>query len=162
MTRPVLPDEVRRFLDTERVARLATADARGRPHLVPVVYAFQGDRVFIPIDRKPKKHADPRALRRVRNLCENPRASLLVDHYEEDWGRLAWFRVDGQATLLEGGPAYQEGARALTVKYPQYRARPLPAEGEGLMILLHIETVRSWRAGGGGPRAPQGRSSAGV
>jgi PPOX class probable F420-dependent enzyme len=146
MTTTILSEEARRFLDAERVARLATADARGRPHLVPVVYALQGDDIFIPIDRKRKKHADPRALRRIRNLCENPRASLLVDEYGENWDRLAWVRVDGRTTLLEGGPAYQEGARALTAKYPQYEDEPLPPEGKGLIIRLRIENVRSWRA----------------
>ena len=78
-----LSGEAERMLREARVARLATADAQGRPHLVAVVFAVAGRRIFLPIDHKAKRGSDPRALRRIRNLEENPRASLLVDHYEE-------------------------------------------------------------------------------
>jgi PPOX class probable F420-dependent enzyme len=140
-------EEALRFLAGARAARLATADRGATPHLVPVVFAVGGDRVFIPIDRKPKRDPDPNALRRVRNLRENPRAALLADRYDEDWKQLAWVRVDGPVELVESGPIYREGVRLLTEKYPQYRAIPLLDEGSGLLIVLRIAAVRSWRAG---------------
>ena len=142
-----LSDEARRLLEQARVARLATVDAAGRPHLVPIVFALKASRLFVPIDHKPKKNRDPNALRRVRNLRENPRASILVDHYEEDWRRLAWVRVDGSVELVSDGPAYSEGIRALTDRYPQYTEDPLPPAPDGLLIVLEMETIRTWRAG---------------
>ncbi len=138
--------EAERLLRDARVARLATADATGRPHLVPVVFALRGERLYIPVDHKPKKSPDPGSLRRIRNLRENSRASLLVDHYEEAWAKLAWVRVDGRAELLTEGPFYDEGVDALSGKYPQYREHPLPPAGEGLLILLHVESIRAWHA----------------
>jgi len=134
------------MLGAERVGRLATSDSQGRPHLVPVVFALAGDRVFLPIDHKPKRASSPESLRRVRNLRANARASLLVDHYEEDWRRLAWVRVDGAVELITEGPLYREAAARLKEKYPQYREHPLPAEGDGLVIVLRIGALRGWRA----------------
>ena len=142
-----LSDEARRLLEKARVARLATADAAGRPHLVPVVFAMKESRLFIPIDHKPKKSRDPYALRRVRNLRDNPRASILVDHYEEDWRRLAWVRVDGSVELVSNDPGYSEGVRALTTRYPQYTAHPLPPAPDGLLIVIEMNTIRTWHAG---------------
>lgn len=147
-----MDDEARRLLREARVARLATADARGSPHVVPVVFVWQKDRIYIPVDHKAKKSPDPNALRRIRNLRENPRASVLIDHYEEDWRELAWVRVDGSVTLVTEDPLYGEGVQALTAKYAQYRETPLPPAGEGLIIRLNIETIRFWRASAGAPR----------
>lgn len=134
------------MLQAERVGRLATADPEGRPHLVPVVFALADGRVFLPIDHKPKRSALPENLRRVRNLRANPWASLLVDHYEEDWSRLAWVRVDGAVELITEGPFYREAVARLKEKYPQYREHPLLAEGDGLVIVLRIGALRGWRA----------------
>ncbi|OGP83492.1 MAG: PPOX class F420-dependent oxidoreductase [Deltaproteobacteria bacterium RBG_13_65_10] len=139
-------EEALRFLTQARVARLATADRGAMPHVVPVVFAVAGHRVFIPIDHKPKRDPDPNALRRVRNLRENPRAALLADRYDEDWKQLAWVRVDGPVALVQQGPLYREGVSLLTQKYPQYHETPLRDEGSGLLIVLHIDTLRSWRA----------------
>ena len=93
------PAEARERFAAARVARLATADAGGRPHLVPVVFAVEGDRVYSVVDAKPKRTT---ALRRLRNVAENPCVALLVDHYEEDWARAvvgarrgAWARGRG-------------------------------------------------------------------
>jgi PPOX class probable F420-dependent enzyme len=138
--------EARRMLGEARVGRMATSDPEGRPHLVPVVFALAGDRIFLPIDHKPKRSSSPESLRRVRNLRANPRASLLVDRYDEDWSRLAWARGDGPVDLVEEGPEFREGVARLTEKYPQYRAHPLPAEGATLMIVLHVAALRGWRS----------------
>jgi PPOX class probable F420-dependent enzyme len=145
------PAQARALLDQARVARLATADASARPHIVPVVFAIEGDRVFIPIDHKPKRADSPEALRRVRNLRSNPRASMLVDRYDEDWHRLAWVRVDGRVELVSEGGLYREGVKHLSEKYPQYREHPLPPEGAGLVIVLAIGTLRGWSGSEGRP-----------
>ena len=115
-------DDRRRFADA-RVARLATVDADGRPHLVPVVFAVVGDVVWSAVDAKPKS---TRALKRLANIAANPRVSLLVDHYDDDWTRLWWVRADGTAEVLEAGASGTTEVRtaldALAAKYHQYDA----------------------------------------
>ena len=121
------PAEARERFAAARVARLATADAGGRPHVVPVVFAVDGDCVYSVVDAKPKRTT---ALRRLANVAENPRVALLADHYEEDWGALWWVRADGVGRVLEPGPGVEaeggaEAARAvdlLRARYPQQRA----------------------------------------
>jgi PPOX class probable F420-dependent enzyme len=134
--------EAHRRLAEARVARLATADQRGRPHVVPICFAVDGDRLFSAVDHKPKRGPD---LRRLDNLRANPAASVLVDHYEEDWDRLWWVRADGVATVLEpeDARASEERGRAvdlLTRKYDQYIGR---APG-GAVISLALQSWRSW------------------
>src|SRR5918993_1035449 len=90
------------FLDAERVARLATADAHGRPYAIPVCFARLGGRLFIPIDAKPKR-GDPRDLKRLRNIREQPEVALLLDRYDEDWRRLRWLLVRARAEIMEAG-----------------------------------------------------------
>ncbi|RCV50470.1 TIGR03668 family PPOX class F420-dependent oxidoreductase, partial [Marinitenerispora sediminis] len=98
----------------ERVARLATADAAGRPHLVPVVFATgadgDGDTVVIAVDRKPKR---TRELKRLANIAENPRVCLLADAYDDDWDRLWWCRADGEAEVVRSGPRRAAALRLL-------------------------------------------------
>jgi PPOX class probable F420-dependent enzyme len=125
-----------------RVARLATADRLGRPHVVPICFVLDGSRLFSAVDHKPKRGPD---LRRLDNLRANPAASVLVDHYEEDWDGLWWVRADGVATVLEPGDvqAAEERRRAvdlLTRKYDQYVGRP-PG---GAVISLALQSWRSW------------------
>jgi PPOX class probable F420-dependent enzyme len=124
---------VNRFAEA-RVARLATAGADGRPHLVPVTFAARDDVVVIAVDHKPKTTTN---LRRLRNIRENDRVSLLVDHYDEDWRQLWWVRVDGTATVVA------EDAEAVTwlcAKYEQYRRRP-PA---GPVIRIAVHKIVEW------------------
>jgi len=129
-----------------RVGRLATADARGTPSVVPVVYAsFNLDEepvIAIAIDEKPK--GDPRELRRVRNILERPQVALVVDDYREDWDELAWVLVRGSASLIEpGAPGHAEALTALRQKYPQYAAMRLE---ERPAIIIRDLSIRSWRA----------------
>ena len=100
------------FLAAQRVAHLATADASGRPHVVPVCFARSGDALYVPIDAKPKR-GDPRALRRLRNLRRRPEATLLVDRYDEDWRRLRWLMLSVRARILE--PDAEDSIEAIAV-----------------------------------------------
>lgn len=115
------------LLETARVAHLATSGRDGRPHVVPICFVWRSGILYTPIDLKPKRSSDPRRLRRVRNLIENPRASVVVDTYGEDWSRLAYVLVEGAATVLESGAEHRAAADALLAKYPQYAALPLGA-----------------------------------
>ncbi len=113
----IAEEQARARFERARAARLATADQRGQPHLVPVTFALRGDEIAVAIDHKPK---DTARLKRLRNIEENSRVSLLADHYEDDWTQLWWVRVDGDAGITEAGTR-PELVDALAEKYPQYR-----------------------------------------
>jgi PPOX class probable F420-dependent enzyme len=131
--------DARALFAAARVARLATADARGRPHLVPICFALDGDRLYTAIDHKPKR--GPR-LRRLDNIAANPLASALADHYEDEWSALWWVRADGDARIVGPGESEHGSAVALLVgRYPQYRDRP-PA---GPAIVLRVLRWSGWR-----------------
>jgi PPOX class probable F420-dependent enzyme len=132
------------FLRRMRVARLATVSAGGQPHAVPIVFAIDEQRLYTPLDHKPKR-VDARGLKRVRNITENPRVSIVVDHYEEDWTHLAWIRIDGRAELVHEGDAHAAGVRLLTRKYPQYETMPL---GGRPIIFVTPMRVVSWSGSG--------------
>ncbi|MFC4003338.1 TIGR03668 family PPOX class F420-dependent oxidoreductase [Prauserella oleivorans] len=104
-----------------RVARLATADPAGQPHVVPVTFAVIGDEIVFAVDGKPKSTMD---LRRLRNIEANPKVAFLVDHYDDDWAQLWWVRADGEAVIHDDGPRWEEAVRALRVRYPQYVDAP--------------------------------------
>ncbi|MGE0225534.1 MAG: TIGR03668 family PPOX class F420-dependent oxidoreductase [Acetobacteraceae bacterium] len=139
--RAMLTDPQRRFLDRNRVARLATADAKGAPHLVPVCFAVEADSLYITVDEKPKRQDIP--LKRIRNIQENPAVAVTVDRWDEDWSRLAWVMLRGKADILPDGPEHDRAQAILREKYPQYRSMeiaPLP------VIALRISRVLSWGA----------------
>ena len=113
---------MRRRVAEARVGRLATVTGDGRPHLVPCCFVLHDDVVFSAVDAKPKSTL---ALRRLANLRANAAASLLVDHYVEDWSELWWVRVDGPGRIIDAGPERKEAVDQLAAKYDQYRrARP--------------------------------------
>lgn len=133
------PDAMRRLVQAARVARLATVDAAGRPHLVPVCFVLHADRVHIAVDRKPKRSAE---LRRTANLRATGQACLLVDHYDEDWTQLWWVRLDGHGGELDDPTEAEQALDALAAKYPQYRAdRP-----DGPVLAIEVEAYRGWSA----------------
>ena len=139
-----MTEAARGFCERSRVARLATADARGVPHLVPVCYAILGDSLYITIDEKPKRTDIP--LKRLRNIQENPEIAVTVDRWDEDWSRLAWVMLRGRAEILPGGTehggAEHGGAQArLRERYPQYRSMDLAALP---VIALRIARVTVW------------------
>jgi PPOX class probable F420-dependent enzyme len=115
------PDEARRRFAGSAVARLATVDEHGRPHLVPITFAAHGDVVVSAVDHKPKSG---RPLRRVRNIEANPAVSLLVDVYRDEWDALWWARMDGRAEVLRDPAELREPVAWLVEKYVQYRDRP--------------------------------------
>jgi PPOX class probable F420-dependent enzyme len=127
--------ECRRRLAAARVGRLATADTAGRPHLVPITFVLDGDELVFVIDLKPKTTT---ALKRLRNIDENPAVSVLVDHYEDDWTQLWWVRADGRASIAEPTTADLE---LLSAKYPQYRVAPPP----GPAVRIAVTRLTGWR-----------------
>ena len=131
-----------RFLSAHRVARLATVSADGAPHIVPVVFAFDGKRVYIALDAK-RKRVTPLRLQRARNIAANPRVALLVDDYSEDWRKLAWVRVDGIARILRRGKARAAAIARLRAKYPQYRKMKLETRP---VIEIVVKRVVEWEA----------------
>jgi PPOX class probable F420-dependent enzyme len=122
-------------LAAARVGRLATVTADGRPHVVAVCFVLHGGRIYTAVDAKPKTTP---GLKRLENVRATGRATLLVDHYEEDWSRLWWVRVDGPADVIESEAAID----ALAEKYAQYRA----ARTSGPVIAIAPERWRSWVA----------------
>ena len=131
------------LLREARVGRLATADAAGRPLVVPVCYALDGggQRLYSAIDAKPKR---TRQLRRLRNIRENPHVSLVVDQYDEDWTRLCYVIVEGRAEIVEAGPVRERAIDLLLEKYPQYLALGLAAD-RGPVIAIAVERIVAWR-----------------
>jgi len=113
-----------RFLRSARTGHLATADAKGRPQVVPVCFVFDGQAIYSVLDAKPKT-TPLRQLRRVKNILANPQVSLVVDHYEENWDKLQYILVSGDAELLESDERWAVAIAMLREKYPQYQAMDL-------------------------------------
>jgi PPOX class probable F420-dependent enzyme len=137
----VSEDEARRRFAAARVARLATADAEGVPHVVPVVFAVDGDTIVVAVDHKPKRTT---SLKRLANVRANPRVALLADHYaDDDWDALWWVRADGAGTVHEpGGPSAAHAVQLLAERYPQHRARP----PEGPVLSVAVTRWSGWSA----------------
>jgi PPOX class probable F420-dependent enzyme len=133
-------DEARARFSSARIARLATIRPDGAPHLVPVVFVLQGDAVWLVVDEKPKRHHQ---LQRLVNVRAEPRVSLLVDVYDEDWSRLWWVRADGRARIVGEGSALEQALDGLLVKYPQEREQP----PSGPALVVEVERWRGWSAG---------------
>ena len=139
------PEEARARFAAARVARLATADAAGVPHLVPVVFvvdvSVDGDVLYSAVDAKPKRTT---ALRRLANVQANPHVALLVDVYDDaDWSALWWVRADGEGHVLRPGAAEARRAVGLLVaRYPQYRTTP----PTGPVLAVRVRRWTGWTA----------------
>jgi PPOX class probable F420-dependent enzyme len=120
-----------------KVARLATVTPDGPPHLVPIVFAVAESTIYTAVDGKPKTS---QRLRRLANIEANPRVSILVDHYADDWSQLWWVRADGTATIHDGGAECERGLTMLRAKYPQYQSVPL----DGPVIAVAVDQWSSW------------------
>jgi PPOX class probable F420-dependent enzyme len=121
------------------VARLATTDPDGRPHLVPIVFALDGDTLYSAVDRKPKRS---QRLRRIENARARPDVTILVDHYEDDWSRLWWIRLRGRARVLDHGDEREHALELLARKYPQYEQEP----PDGPVLAVDVYETRAWSA----------------
>ncbi|HEY2506815.1 MAG TPA: TIGR03668 family PPOX class F420-dependent oxidoreductase [Streptosporangiaceae bacterium] len=134
-------DQARERFEGSPVLRLATADADGRPHIVPCTFAVDDlGQVLIGIDNKPKSTT---RLRRLRNIEQNPQVSLLADRYADDWTRLWWARADGRATIERSGAEYSAHWQLLLAKYPQYEGQQL----DGPVIVVAVEAWSGWAFG---------------
>lgn len=135
----MLSEQQARFLASRRVGHLATADARAAPHLVPVCFVVSEGALYITIDQKPK--GDVRALKRLKNIIENPVAAFVADRYDEDWTRLGWVMLRGPAEILAEGAEHDRAQALLQSRYPQYREMHL---ADLPVITMRIERVTSW------------------
>jgi PPOX class probable F420-dependent enzyme len=131
-------EEARRRFATARVARLATVRSDGRPHLVPIVFALDGETVYSIADAKPKRGLD---LVRHRNIAANPAVSLLIDAYREPWEGIWWVRADGHARVVAEGPDRETAIRLLRAKYEQYATWTTPF---GAATVVRVERWVSW------------------
>lgn len=129
-----------RFLETQRVARLATADSHGAPHVVPVCFALAGGTLYVTIDEKPKRRTGP-SLKRLRNIAENPAVAVVADRYDEDWARLGWVMLQGRADILSAGSEHARAQVLLRARYPQLGAMNIEALP---VIAVRVERVVSW------------------
>src|SRR5690242_16818844 len=130
------PAEARLRFSAARVARLATADAGGVPHAVPMVFALAGEAIYSAVDAKPKRTT---ALRRLANVRANPRVAVLADHYTDDWSALWWVRADGTARVAERD---EQAIEVLAARYEQYRSEP----PSGPVLAVTVERWSGWRA----------------
>lgn len=135
----------RELFAVAQVARLATASADARPHIVPIVFAVDGDVIYTAVDAKPKRST---ALRRLANIAENPQVAVLADHYDDDWAQLWWARADGIARLAAGAEA-AHGLARLSARYRQYETQPPP----GPVLAIEVSRWSGWSAAAATPTA---------
>jgi PPOX class probable F420-dependent enzyme len=140
----LLGTAAREVLDRHRVAHLATADAAGVPHVVPLCYTLDGDALYFVVDAKPKRRAGV-ALKRMRNILANPAVALVVDDYDEDWSTLAYVLVRGRAAVVTDVAEARRALASLRAKYPQYRAMALDGPDHPV-VRVTPEHVHVWRA----------------
>ena len=131
------------LLNRTPVGHLATADADGRPYVVPFCFVCTGGQIYSVLDAKPKV-SELRRLRRVRNILDNPRVSVVIDHYESDWSKLWFLLVQGTAELIERCSEHEAALELLRAKYPQYRQMVLE---DNPMIRITPERVTGWNGG---------------
>lgn len=138
-----LSESERAFAEAHRVAHLATADAGGAPHVVPLCFALERDCLYFVVDEKPK--ATRRGLKRLRNLSENPRAAIVIDDYDDDWTRLAYLLVQGSTSLVEEAEEYQRVVGLLRQRYRPYESMALTM-ARNPMVRVRIEKTHFWRS----------------
>jgi PPOX class probable F420-dependent enzyme len=129
-----------RFLRAARVAHLATVDSGGQPLVIPICFVFDGEEFFSPIDEKPKR-LSPQRLKRLRNIEENSRVSLVIDRWDEDWRKLAYILVSGRARILLSGQKHRRAVSLLRRKYRQYRSMAIDQRP---MIVIKPLGVKVW------------------
>jgi PPOX class probable F420-dependent enzyme len=140
---PVTPslnaDEILKRVARSRVAHLATVSSDGRPDLVPITFALVDSILYTGVDHKPKRSRD---LVRLANIGRDPRVTVLVDHYDENWSKLWWCRLRGEASVVAEGADFQRGVEALTEKYEPYQRTRL----RGPLIVVRVTSTLGWSA----------------
>lgn len=134
-----IDEEIRQFVDRQRVAHFATADRAGNPHVVPVCYCLLQDSFYFSIDEKPKTTST--GLRRIKNIEQNASVSVVIDHYEDDWSRLGWVMLAGRAEILLSGEEHGRAQLALVDRYPQLGSMKIALLP---VIATRIDSVRHW------------------
>ena len=129
-----------RLIRSARIGHLATSDKSGQPHVIPICFVFDGNYFYSPIDEKPKRTV-PSKLKRLKNIRENSKVSLVIDRYDEDWRKLAYVLVFGKARILQRGEKHRSAVQLLRKKYPQYRSMAIDARP---MIAITANRVVSW------------------
>ena len=129
-----------RLIRAARTAHLATVAESGQPHVIPICFVFDGEHFFSPIDEKPKHTIK---LKRLKNIRENPQVALVIDRYDEDWRKLAYVLIFGQARILQSGEKHRRAVKLLRRKYPQYRPMAIDARP---MIVITPKRIAHWRA----------------
>jgi PPOX class probable F420-dependent enzyme len=129
-----------RLIRSARVAHLATAAASGQPHVIPICFVYDGKYFYSPIDEKPKQVA-PQKLKRLKNIAENPNVALVIDHYDEDWRKLAYVLIFGRARVINRGIAHRQAVRLLRRKYPQYRRMAIDQRP---LIVITTSRITAW------------------
>ncbi len=136
------PEGIEAFIRSSRVARMATVDAAGCPHIVPICYTYDGSRFYSAVDEKPKR-VEPDMLRRLVNIRANPRICLIIDEYDEDWSRLRFVIIHGTAGIESAGAEHNRAVKRLGKKYPQYQTMAL-AEGVNPVIVITPTKIIPW------------------
>ncbi|HEY4889556.1 MAG TPA: TIGR03668 family PPOX class F420-dependent oxidoreductase [Candidatus Dormibacteraeota bacterium] len=126
--------DAKRHLAESKVARLATLSDEGRPHIVPIVFAMDGDILYFAVDAKPKATTN---LKRLKNIAANPAVSVLADHYEDDWSKLWWVRADGTARIVTDDAEARHATELLAARYAQFRRA-------GSVVAMRIDRVTGW------------------
>ena len=139
----VLSSAARWFADNHHVARLATASSVGEPHVIPFCYARLGDNLYFVVDEKPK--ASHTGLKRLRNIRENPKVSVVIDDYDDDWTQLAYLLMHGQAIDVDDEAEFDLALRQLRVRYPQYLEMPL-AFKTNPMVRIEVTRMHQWQS----------------
>jgi PPOX class probable F420-dependent enzyme len=144
MTDRLIEPAVRDFIESARIAHLATVSGAGEPHNIPLCFWFDGSWLYFVIDEKPKRRGGTE-IKRMKNIAENPRVALVIDHYDEDWSRLAYVLIHGNARIVEDDVEYALAIQHLRHKYSQYRAMLLTQE-KNPAIRIEPRRVHAWGA----------------
>ena len=135
-----ISEPVQRFIHAHVVARLATADERGQPHVIPFCYAFDGTAVYFIVDEKPKRQTG-KPLKRIRNILANPHVAIVIDDYADDWTQLAYVLITGKASIVEAEEEHTRALGLLRERYLQYRAMPLSFLHNAVVRILPTKVI---------------------
>ena len=137
-----ISEPVQHFIKSHIVARLATANVNGQPHVIPFCYAFNGEHVYFVVDQKPKRQTG-KPIKRIRNMLENPQAAIVIDDYDDDWTQLAYVLITGTTAMVDDEWEYGEMLALLRGRYPQYREMDLRFSNN-TMVRITPTKVHAW------------------